>query len=463
VVRLSVRRPALSALLAVSAALTACTDTGNPDPGPTQSPPPVVVVDLEFGVWGTDEEVAAYRDVVEVYDEETDEVEVSLVTYPTHRALLDAIKQGEVPDVFLADRGDLAHLLEQGVTQPIGERLDERDVDFGDDYSRAALEAFSFDRDLQCMPYGVSPLVVYYNTALVDFDLMAERGLDVPNLSEDARLRWTLEEFRVAAEFASRPRRGTSGLYVPPTLDGLSPFILSGGGAVFDDDDEPTSLDFSSDGSRAALEEALPILRDPGLTLTADQLARRTATTWFERGRLGMIVGDRSLTAAFRRVPGLEFGVMPIPTIDDPATVGSITGICIAADTPDLAESADLLVDVISTASVQRVVPAGYLVPANQTVALTDDFLQPTRQPLRSEVFNESVRNLYVPPLLDDEAALEEAVEPAIELLLNVEIPDIEALTTQIDEASQTVLSPEEPTQSPSGSLPGSPSGPPDG
>jgi multiple sugar transport system substrate-binding protein len=272
----------------------------------------------------------------------------------------------------------------------------------------------------------------------------------VPNTSEDVRLRWSLEEFRVAAEFASRPRRGTSGLYVPPTLDGLSPFVLSGGGDVFNDDDEPTSLDFSSDDSRSALEEALPVLRDPRLTLTPDQLARRTATTWFERGKLGMIVGDRSLTAQFRRVPGLEFGVMPMPTIDDAATVGRITGICIAAGTPDLAESADLLVDVISAESVRRVVPAGYLVPANQTVALTDDFLQPVRLPRRADVFNESVSNLYVPPLLDDEVALHEAVEPAIELLLNVEIPDIEALTEQIDAASQTVLSPEEPSEPPS-------------
>jgi multiple sugar transport system substrate-binding protein len=443
---------AVGTLLALSLALTACTGSGTPEPDPT-SVPPLVVVDLEFGVWGTEEEVAAYRDVVEVYDEETDEVEVSVTSYPSHGALVDAIRQGDVPDVFLADRADLAHLLEEGLTQPIGERLDERDVDFGDDYSRAALEAFAFDRDLQCMPYGISPLVVYYNTALVDFDLMAERGLEVPNLSKDVRrLRWSLEEFRVAAEFATRPRRGTSGLYVPPTLDGLSPFILSGGGKIFDDDDEPTSLDLSSGDSRSALEEALPVLRDPRLTLTPERLARRTAETWFERGKLGMIVGDRSLTAAFRRVPGLEFGVMPIPTIDDPATVGRLTGICIAADTPDLAESADLLVDVISTPSVQRVVPAGYFVPANQTVALTDDFLQPSRQPLRAEVFNESVRNLYVPPLLDDEAALQQAVEPGIELLLNVEIPDIEALTTQIDEASQAVLSPPDPTDAPSGS-----------
>ena len=441
-------RTSLLALLAMAAVLTACTDSEPPDPAPTQSAPPVTAVDLEFGVWGTDEEVAAYRDVVEVYDEETDEVEVQLTAFPTHHELMSAIRQGAVPDVFLVDRADLAYLLEERVSQPVGERLDERDVDFGDDYSRAALEAFSFDRDLQCMPYGISPLVVYYNTALVDFDLMAERGLEVPNLDPEARLRWSLEEFRVAAEFASRPRRSTSGIYVPPTLDGISPFILSGGGDVYDDDDEPTSLAFSSDDSQSALEQALPVLRDPRLTLTADQLARATAPTWFERGKLGMIVGDRSLTAAFRRVEGLDFGVMPMPTIDDQATVGRLTGICISADTPDLAESADLLVDLISTDSVERVVPAGYLVPANQTVALTDAFLQPTRLPARADVFNESVRNLYVPPLIEDEAALQEAVEPGIELLLNVEILDIEVLTTQIDEASQAVLSPEEPTES---------------
>ena len=40
--------------------------------------------------------------------------------------------------------------------------------------------AFSAANDQQCMPYGVSPMVVYYNTDLIDFDRMAQRGLDVP-------------------------------------------------------------------------------------------------------------------------------------------------------------------------------------------------------------------------------------------------------------------------------------------
>ena len=126
------------------------------------------------------------------------------------------------------------------------------------------------------------------------------------------------------------------------------------------------------------------------------------AATWFARNKLGLIIGDRSLTPELRRVPGLQFGVMPMPTVDDAATVGELTGICIAADTPDVAESADLLVDFVTTDAARRVVPAGYLVPANQTVALTDDFLQPTRLPARADVFNESVRDLYIPPLIPD-------------------------------------------------------------
>jgi multiple sugar transport system substrate-binding protein len=452
-------RSTLACLLA-AAVLTACTSGENPDPGPTGTPPPIQVVDLTFGVWGTDEEIAAYQDVVDVYDQRTDEVTIDLESFATHEELLDAVEAGDVPDVFLVQRGDLSYLLDNDVTQPIGERLDERDVQFGDDYSRAALEAFSFDRDLQCMPYGISPYVVYYNTNLVDFDRMAERGLNVPNLDPDTKLRWSLDEFRTAADFASRPGRGTNGLYVPPTLDGLGPFILSGGGDLYDDDDDPTSLAFSSDDSRSALEEVLPVLRDPLLTLTSDRLERASAATWFARGKLGMIIGDRSLTPELRRVPGLQFGVMPMPTVDDAATVGQLTGICIAADTPDLAESADLLVDFVSTDAARRVVPAGYLVPANQTVALTDDFLQPTRLPARADVFNESVRDLYIPPLLPDGTALEEAVDPGIEQLLTVEILDSDVLTqltTLIDEASQAVLSPEEPSETPTTSE--SPSG----
>ena len=148
-----------------------------------------------------------------------------------------------MPDVFLVSRRDLRWFTENGLTRPVDTLLDERGVDFGDVYSRDALEAFSSDNRLQCMPYGVSPQVVFYNEDLVDFVRMELRGLDVP---ADHR-RWSWDQFVAAANFAARPARGTKGVAIDPTLGGIAPFVYSGGGDVFDDDTEPTSLAFGSD------------------------------------------------------------------------------------------------------------------------------------------------------------------------------------------------------------------------
>ena len=330
--------------------------------------------------------------------------------------------------------------------------LDERDVDFGDGYSRPALEAFSSDRELQCMPYGISPMVIYYNRALVNFEAMAERGLDVPEVDDEdlsKRPTWSFEQFGVAADFASRPRRGKAGFYVAPTLTGLAPFIFSGGGHIFNDDEPPTSLAFSTDDTKSALEEVLPVLRDPKLSLSPEQLSVKTPLEWFREGKLGMIAGFRDLVPELRQST-VDFDILPMPVVDDAATIGALTGVCIAQETDQVAESADFLVDFVSTESVSTVAAAGYLAPANTTVALSDAFLQPRKRPLHAAVSNNSIRNIRISPLVDDAAALEAAVADPIRQLMEVEVLDLDALTEEIDVASQTVLAPPEDTESPS-------------
>ena len=162
---------------------------------------------------------------------------------------------GNAPDVFLTSRIDLGQLVEGEAMQPVSLLLDERGVDFGDRFSRDAVDAFAFDDELQCMAYSVSPMVIYYNTDLVDFDKMERRGLDVPSVADEGkRDRWTLAEFAAAARvrLAARRHRAASGSTRP--CSGLAPFIYSGDGQVFDDDQDPTSLAFSDDSTREALE-----------------------------------------------------------------------------------------------------------------------------------------------------------------------------------------------------------------
>lgn len=434
--------------LTVSVAAAACDDGSTPPPRPPKhSAKPTA---LTFGTWGAENEVTALQGVVDVFNSLHDDSDVEIRSWPDHDGFIEAMqKGGAVPDVFTVSRSDLAWLRDQDLNQPVDQLLDERGVDFGDGYSRDAIEAFAADNRLQCMPYGISPMVIFYNLGLVDFERMRQRDLPAPG--DDDHKGWSFEQFASAARFATRPRQHTRGVYIDPTLRGLSPFLYSGGGDPFDDGDDPTSLDFSSDGSRSALTRTLELLRDPHLTLTAKQLAKATPLEWFERGRLGMIEGFRSLVPELRTVQGLEFDVMPMPVLDSSATIGDVTGLCISREAASTAEAADFLVHATSTEWVSRVAAAGYLAPANLQVAFSDDFLQAGRLPAHAGVFNTSVRSMEFPPLLTDWAELEAAVAASLQQLVYAPgVLDLDAQTEQIDEESRAVLDPDSLTESPS-------------
>ena len=123
---------------------------------------------------------------------------MEIQSWPDASAMMAAIASGEpVPDLFLITRSELADVREAELNTPLRELLDERGVDYGDGYYRDAIEAFSGDDDLQCMPYGVSPMVIYYNTRLIDFDADARRASSRRRRrTTRSTTRWTFEQFR---------------------------------------------------------------------------------------------------------------------------------------------------------------------------------------------------------------------------------------------------------------------------
>jgi multiple sugar transport system substrate-binding protein len=240
-------------------------------------------------------------------------------------------------------------------------------------------------------------------------------------------------------------------VHVAPTLAGLSPFIESGSGSVFDDVTDPKSLTFSSDDTKAALERTLELLRNPQVTLDEQQLAGATPVSWFEQGKLGMIAGYRSLVPQLRLVHNLDFDVMPMPVLDSASTVGDVTGLCLSADAANTPAAADFMVQELSADSVGRVTRTGYLAPANLEVALSDVFLQPGRQPEHSAFFNTSVRSMTLAPQIDTLPELEAAIQPELEqLVYGVGVLDLDGLTTKIDEESRPILDPDYVSESPS-------------
>lgn len=435
----------------VLAVLAACSDDPDPKADPTNSTTsePPAPVELTFGVYGRADEVAAYRKVADAYTAEHPEVTVTIKATRTRAEAMTAVDSADAPDIYLANSRDLNHLQTEKLTQPVDELLDERGVDFGDGYQRPALLAFSGDNALQCMPYAISPQVIYYNTDLINFQAMRNRDIDAP--AEHST--WTLAQFAAAAQWATQPRKKSRGVYIDPTLDGLAPFVYSGGGTVFDDPLEPTATAFSSEGSRGALEETLEVLRNPHVTLTKKQLQNRSAVEWFAAGRLGMIAGYRDLVPRLRKVKGLNFDVMAMPVLDDKATVADVTGLCLAPDA-DHNAAADFLVHLLSVESVTTIAEAGYIVPASLEVAISDAFVQPSLLPAHGSTFNATVRHIVdPPPTVSDWPALDQAVAPGLRELMDVPVLDAEEITTtteEIDEASRVILSPEDESESPS-------------
>jgi len=233
--------------------------TRNGGNGPTQ--PTSGMARLVFAVWGNETEVEAYKEIVADYNKESEVVDVHVESWPDSSSMLADIRSGEVtPDLYMLPREELAETLEAERNRPLLDLLDARGVAFGDEFPRDALSAFTADDNLQCMPYTSSPMVIYYNTDLIDFERMDARDLPVP--PED-REYWTLEMFRAAAAFASRPRRDSKGVYIEPTLRGLAPFVYAGGGNLFDEDVDPKSLALSDDGNVDSIRQTLEVLRDP--------------------------------------------------------------------------------------------------------------------------------------------------------------------------------------------------------
>lgn len=447
---MGVRRTALASVMLLGASLlTACQgDPVTPEPDPTPTGKPVA---LRFMVSGAAPEVAAWRSVVRGFNEANPHAAVSLVTVDDDAEAMAQLREGDVPDVFLLSRRDMPEVVEAGLNQPLEELLDTRGVDFGDNFKRDSLEAFALDRRLQCMPYSVSPMVMYVNKALVNWEELAAAELPVPRSHNF----WTFEQFATAAEFAARKGPGIKGVYIEPTLAGLSPFVTSGGGQLFDDDKAPTSLALSEDESVAALETSLELLRKGRITPTPRELRNKSALDRFKEGRLGMIAGYRDLVPELREVPGLEFDVMPMPTLEEGSTVGEATGLCLAADTTNPGTAADFIVHAISADSVSRVAEAGYLVPTHNEVAESEAFLQPQRLPKHAEVFNRSVRYITWPPFLEAREELARLIHDSLYQLFYTAVLDLEEVTTQIDEASRELLSPEETEETEGGGTDG--------
>lgn len=442
------RTTTVAAAVLLIGGAAACTPDGKTPPvstvtattGPTQ---------ISLAVYGPDPVISAYTSIASRFTAQHPSIAVNVKPYATHDEAMTALSRTvgtkSSPDIFLAGESDLDSLEKSKANQRVDEMLSDRNIDFGDGYERVALEAFSDASALQCMPVDVSPLVVYYNARLVHLAKLRPPGDRVPN-SDDG---WRFEDFATAAQQSST--RTTRGVYVAPGLQQVAPFIFSGGGQVVDDTEDPTSLSLSSGATQNALRQLLQVVRDPALTFTPQQLAKRDAISRFKSGKLGMLVGFRELTPELRKQQGLNFGVMPMPRVGRSATVADISGFCVKPQLVNGKAVGDFLAYLVGDEASRILAATGYVTPANSEALHSEDFEQPTLDPNGSSVFVTQIRFAKELPRSSAWEKAEQAADNRLyRLFFDPLIDPLDDRLKAIDDASKTILTP--PSESPSAS-----------
>ena len=439
--------------LVLSSVTSACTTARSDRPeapessATTSTPSSTGPVTLRFAVYGDPVVLAAYRRIADAYTEQHPNVTVRVESVRDQVSAEDRLQRGftagTAPDLFLTDQSALPSLVAAQQVQPVDQLLEQRGVQFGDNYERLGLEAFSSDSALQCMPNNVSPYVVFYNKRLLVPHRLAVAGAEPPT----AETGWSWEEFTAAARQMSRG--GVKGVYLEPRLTTLTPLIRSAGEDVVDDPRAPTTLTLEDEGTRSALEQILTVARDPELTFSADQLARQDALSRFENGRLGMMIGTRALVPRLRERPSLHFDVFPLPSLGRSRTIAEITGYCIAKSSAHVPEAADFLAFASSKRAASITAETGAIVPANLAALHSDAFLQPGQFPENTDVFNASIPRADPLPFTTAWPDVVKQTQPLLDRMFDAPVIDLDTLLPRIDEISAQLLARPTPTPTP--------------
>lgn len=460
-------------VLALSATLASCTDgggTSRPSPSPT-GPTSTAAPDpqtLRFSVYGGPAELRAYRAIADAFEADNPGVRVVLKDHsdaasaaedafadlsaestpsaspsgsaaatssspaasPSERALTP-------PDVFLLDQHYLPDLVTTGRLHPLDGELEERGIDFGDDFQRIALTAFSADSALQCMPFEMSPTVLFVNKEIVRFPQLEAEGIIPPQ----ERGTWSWTDFDAIARLVARP--GRPAVHLPADADLLSALVLSAGGDIVDDYAEPGTLDLDSDAGREVLTAWADLARDRSVTLSARQARRLDPLTRFSRGQLAFLFGDRSDVPALR-ASGVRFDALAVPSFGRARTTSAISGLCVDASSDARDIAVDFVAHAVSDESQARAARSGAIVPAALDVANSLAFEQPDRRPRTVAPFIEGQKRSVLVPYSPGWRLVETRIEELMSRLAAVAPRDLERELERelplIDEESQALF-----------------------
>ncbi|WP_410495609.1 ABC transporter substrate-binding protein [Cellulosilyticum sp. ST5] len=304
-------------------------------------------VELTIGISADPVEVDLVTQQAEAYMEKNPNVK--LVVEPIAGDIWEVLKTRMVsnaePDIFYMDIFQAAQFIDAGKLASLDDLFTPEELA---DFEPALVNGFKGqDGVLYGIPKDFSTLALYYNKKMFE-----EAGITPPT---------TWEELESAAKALTKD--GVVGLSLQNGIDRVQPFFYSNGGSMLEDG-KPT---LNNPKNIEAYEFWLSLLKN-GYAQTPQQLGVGWDGDAFAGEHVAMTVEGTWMIANLQEIaPDLEYGVVPVPQKEQPASMQFTVAYSMSKSTknPDVAK--DVIKFLTSEEQQKLITDAGRAMPSRKS------------------------------------------------------------------------------------------------
>ena len=307
------RKIAVMCVLALTGTmmLTACGNKKDSNNGKTSDGKTAI----RFATWDVADDVDAQQKLVDKFNEEHDDIEVTLEAYGSDfdTKISAGMGSGDTPDVmYMWNYPAYADGLE-----PLDEYIDKEGDDYKNDFYSTLWNYNSLDGTTYGIPVGFTTHSLFYNK-----DLFAQAGVEEP--TDD----WTWSDLQAAAKTIEEKtgQKGFAFQMKPDPYD-FEMYLWSNGAAYCDEDGQMAGQIDSKES-----QEVFKMFQDmekDGYAIATE----KNGTDEFRAGTAAMYVYG-SWSIASLNEDGMNYGVAKIPSFDGKTSVSilSSSGLSISKD-----------------------------------------------------------------------------------------------------------------------------------
>ena len=418
------------AFLAMAPALlvAGCVGTGG-------EPEQIAGGSISLMVWAEPEELPAYREVVSSFEAAEPDIDVRLIPFGEREDLLTRLSTsfagGTPPDLFLLNYRFIGQYADRGVLEPIQERLESSAAFAPDDFFPQALEAFTFDGVLTCLPQNVSSLVVYYNV-----DMLREIGLERPPEN------WTYFDMVGLARNLTVDEDGDGapeqyGLGVEASIIRMAPFIWSNGGTLVDDEAAPTRLTLEEPAAVEVMQSFFDLREEYRVIPTEHEIEAQSDEDRFLNGTTAMILASRRETPSLRTITDFEWDVAPLPVFQEAAGILHSDAYCMTRGSAHKEAAWTFMEFALGPEGQAITAEAGRTVPSLIEVAESDVFLDADKPPASSQVFLDTIPYIRRLPNISTWPEIEDRTDELLEIGMYHRVPALDIAQRVIRETTE--------------------------